>query len=192
MDRKTVFKPNLGRFAATSEEERNKILSDRHRKNTDRATKSNMKILSEYLLEKGYPPLLEICDEALPDLFEKFYTDLRKMDGDIYKITSLKCIRAGINHEMKQTRNIDIILDTRFVKANEMFRGVTKQAKKQGKGVIKGTKDISDDDMEKIGQYFDHDLMNQPNPQLVQKCVLFYIIYFLCCRGREISVRNDN
>lgn len=39
--------------------------------------------------------------------------------------------------------------------------------------------------MAKLAAFFDHDIMNNPNPRLLQKAVLFNIIYYFCRRGRQ-------
>ena len=39
--------------------------------------------------------------------------------------------------------------------------------------------------MERITEYFNHDHLNKPDPKRLQKHLVFYIIYYFCCRGRE-------
>ena len=39
--------------------------------------------------------------------------------------------------------------------------------------------------MTKLGVYFMHDMEDKPEPRKLQQCVMFYIIYFFCCRGQE-------
>ena len=86
---------------------------------------------------------------------------------------------------MKSKRGLDLISNEAFVKANEMFCGVNKQKRIQGLGSTKSTPVISEADLQKISEYFDHDIMNHPSPKKVQQCLIFYIIYFFCHRGRE-------
>ena len=66
-----------------------------------------------------------------------------------------------------------------------MFKGVLVEAKKTGHGVKRPTAKITEEDLFKIGQFFHHDHMNYPNPKLLQKNMIFYIISFFCQRGRE-------
>ena len=66
-----------------------------------------------------------------------------------------------------------------------MFKGVSKIARQNGKGSTKSYPVIEQEDLECIATYFLHDYMNAPDPRKIQKCVLFYIIYFFCHRGRE-------
>ena len=185
LDLQPNFDLNLPRFDSKSEIDLKVILDERNAKNTKRATKNNMKIFYDYLEGKNYKPLLDLADEELPDILFKFYGDLRRMNGEVYKLQSLKCIRAGINRYTKAERNLDIISDVRFSRANELFKGKSKVVCKEGKGSTKLYPVIADEDLERIATYFLHDVCNKPDPRKLQKCVLFYIIYFFCRRGRE-------
>ena len=82
-------------------------------------------------------------------------------------------------------RTIDIVTDPRFMRSNMVFDGVQVKAKKTGKGLVHSTPHISEDDMKKIGIYFDVDHVTKPNPRVLQHCVLFYVMYFFCRRGQE-------
>ena len=65
------------------------------------------------------------------------------------------------------------------------FKSVQVQAKKIGKGSRQSTAVISEEDMLKIGQYFDVDYTKDPNAYRLRECIMFYIIYFFCRRGQE-------
>ena len=71
------FKINTGHFGSTTEEEKAKLMENRNAKNTNRATKSSLRCLMNYLIEKGRPALSEISDDKLPSLLLDFYTDMR-------------------------------------------------------------------------------------------------------------------
>lgn len=178
-------KKDKKRFASTTSNEKEKLFDERVKKNTQRATKNAIKTLSEYLDEKDHKKLEEIADDDLPEILLNFYTDLRKVDGGQYKLQTLKCLRAGINRFTKEKRNLDIIQDVRFTRTNEMFKAVTTQARREGRGSTKSYPPIEEEDLAKLAQYFDQDFMNNPNPKKLQKCLIFYIIYFFCRRGRE-------
>lgn len=183
-----MAEPNVkkkSRFATTTTDQEHQLMDERVKKNTQRATKNAIKTLEEYLMEKNHKPFDELADDELPDILYHFYTDLRKVDGGMYKLQTLKCLRAGINRYTKDKRNLDIIKDLSFTKTNEMFKAVTTRARKEGRGSTKNYPPIEDDDMAKLAEYFDHDFMNQPDPKRVQKCAIFYIIYWFCRRGRE-------
>ena len=123
--------------------------------------------------------------EDLPEILQNFYPNLRRVDGEDYKLQSIKCIRAGINRWTKANRNVEIISDVCFAKANEIFKGVSKMARENGKATTKSTPVMKQEDLERIATYFLHDIMNNPDPKKLQRCVLFYIIYFFCCYGHE-------
>ena len=184
-DSKLLSPDNNSRFYSKSNDEIKSILEGRSAKNTKRATKSNIKTFVDYLSEKGLPTLDQIDMADLPEILENFYPNLRRINGEDYKLQSLKCIRAGINRWTKEHRNTDIIADVRFTKVNEIFKGVSKIARQTGKGSTKSYPKIKYEDLERISNYFLHDIMNKPDPRRVQRCVLFYIIYFFCRRGRE-------
>lgn len=172
-------------FGSSTSEDQSKLMQERNRESTARATRGMVKILTDYLAEKKMTPLPDLTDDELPDILYQFYTNLRKAKGREYKLQSLKCIRAGLNRYMKEQRNLDIIKDLCFTRTNEMFKAVTVKAKKSGLGSTKSNPPIEPDDMAKLAAHFDHDIMNNPNPRLLQKAVLFNIIFFFCHRGRQ-------
>ena len=70
-------------------------------------------------------------DADLPEVLFKFYAEVQpkkidpsKPNTDTYANTTLLCVRAGINRQIKEKRGIDIINDVRFVKSNELFKGM--------------------------------------------------------------------
>ena len=136
------------------------ILDGQNAKNTQRATKTSIKTFLYYLSEKQLPAIIDLDMEDLPRILENFYANLQRVDGSEYKLQSIKCIRAGINRWTKSNRSVDIINDTKFTKANEIFKEISKIARH-------------------------NDTMNDPNPKKLQQCVLFYTIYFFCRHGHE-------
>ena len=127
-------------FVEVSEEDRQKILQNRVAQNTRRATKLWVTRFQEFIAKKhkngkfAESSLVEVCDADLPKKLEIFYTELRDKNGELYKNTTMKAMRAAINRFIKETRGIDVVNDDRFVICNEMFRGVTKMNKEEGKG----------------------------------------------------------
>ena len=152
------FDLQLSRFGPTTSDERKKIMDKCNARNTNKATKSTLGILTDYLKEKNKPELKDIETEDLPDILLQFYMNVKKSDGDDYCVQSMKCIRAGINRHLKAERRIDIISSDLSVKANEMFCEVNKQRCIDGKGSVKSTPAITDEDLETISRYFHHDL----------------------------------
>ena len=73
-----------GRFAANTEEDIAKILSEKDAENTKRATKSAVKCLQQYLLATNAETLNfdEYTAEELASVLTKFYADARKQNGE--------------------------------------------------------------------------------------------------------------
>ena len=76
--------------------------------------------------------------ETLPPLQEaltKFYSEARNESGDLYKKNTLTNTRYGINRFLSE-KKFDIIKDHAFVNSNKMFKVMTVQLKREGKGGI--------------------------------------------------------
>ena len=86
---------------------------------------------------------------------------------------------------VQREEKIDIIADGPFMKSNMMFKAVQVEGKKEGRGVRKSTPPITETDMTKLAAYFNNDHVVRPNPRLLQKNVIFNIIYYLCHCGQE-------
>ena len=171
-------------FKTKTVDEIQQLLDGKEKKNTQKSTKSAIKQLRQFLHEKNWPDVTDISNECVPEILFEFYCSIRPKNSEKYAIQSLKCIRAALNRWFKTEREIDIIKDPGFVRTNEMFKGVLVDAKKNGKPK-KSTPKISQIDLEKIGEYFQHDYMNDPQPKKLQQNMIFFILYFFCRRGCE-------
>ena len=87
----------------------------------------------------------------------------------------MKCIRAALNRHFKATRGLDIISDSRFIGANEMFRRMTRKDKKEGRGETQSMPTIEPKDFTKLSNYFKTKIAGPPNPAVLQNIVVFYI-----------------
>jgi hypothetical protein len=66
--------------------------------------------------------------------------DARTKTGELYRGTSLKALRYGLNRYLKDpplNKKIDIIKDTSFNNANKLFQTAMKEIKQEGKGDVK-------------------------------------------------------
>lgn len=176
---------DIARFGSSTVKDQDELMQDRVKENTQRATKNAIKVLRDYLAEKRLGHLEDLDNKDFPQILYDFYSNLRKVDGGNYKLQTLKCIRAGINRYTKEVRNLDIINDTSFSRTNEMFKAISTKARKLGLGSTKSTPPIEDEDLARCVEYFHHDLMNHPDPRKLQRNILFNIIYYFCCRGRQ-------
>ena len=66
-----------------------------------------------------------------------------------------------------------------------MFRGVTKKARREGRGSSEHKEAINEDEMNTLSQYFTKNMQGSLNGRHLQEIVLFNIIYFIRRRGRE-------
>ena len=180
------FKPVSGRFGVSTDAEKVKILTERNAKNTNKSTIGAVRCLEEYLKEKSLPNIENTTDNELPSVLEDFYVNARtKKTHERYHTQSLKCLRSALNRFFQETRQINIINDPPYLQANMMFKGVQVQAKNEGKGARRSTPVIKEEDMATLARFFTHDQVTSPQPCLLQRNVIFNIIYYFCCRGQE-------
>ena len=172
-------------FKHKSDQEKLKILEEKDKASTQKATAGALRQLKEYLLVNKLPKVDDLTVDHLADILYDFYPAIKPQKGDDYSVQSLKCIRSALARHFRAVRGIDITKDSPFVKCNEMFRAVTVHSKKQGKGVRTPHPPITSIDMERISEYFNHDHITLPDPRHLQKHMLFYIIYYFCRRGWE-------
>ena len=131
--------------------------------------------------KKSKRPLKEVnCDTEELDSQNSVY-----QEEEEYKNSSLKCMRAALNRYFKETKGLNIITNENFIQANEMFRGVTKKGRREGRGSSDHKNPINDDDMKKLSEYFETKMRGPPNGRHLQELILFNIIYFMGRRGRE-------
>lgn len=172
------------RFLSKNKSEKQETLDGRVAPSTRKATQTWMKCLNDYLVEKEIGNSIDEVDtEKLPNILFDFYTEVRSTKNETYKNTTLRCLRAGINRHMKETRSIDIVSDKRFIRCNEMFRGVQKEGKKNSKGSITHKEVIESEDLERLRDYFSRYMA--PDPTILQRMVMFNIMFYMCRRGRE-------
>lgn len=189
----------MPRFKTVSGEKKEEIRGKRKAPNTNRATKLWIQCFREYLTEKNLKAIDDIETKDLPGILEQFYSEVRKKekrenqesakpdaeDERNYKNTTLKAIRGALARHFKETRSIDIISNEAFIKANQIFEGVQKINKELGLGSIKSKPPIEHADLLKLGTYFKACMEGPPNPKALQEIVMFYLIFYLCRRGRE-------
>ena len=154
---------------------------------TQKATISAVNLLKEFLTETQMVNFDDILDDrsTLARILYDFYATIKPQKSQDYSVQTLECIRSGLARHFRAITGVDIIKDTEFTKANEMFRAVTVHSEKKGKGVRNSTPTITPINMERIIEFFNYDHVTRPDPKCLQKHLLFYIIYYFCRRGRE-------
>lgn len=172
------------RFLKLKSNDKKNIMDERFKQNTRKATQTWLKCINDYVKERKMGNTLdEVSSKDLPDVLYDFYAEVRSTKKQRYKNTTLKCLRAGINRHIKETRSIDIVSDPQFIKCNELFKGVQKVGKKEGKGSIKHKDVIESEDMERLRDYFSKYMT--PDAVIFQKFVMFNIMFYMCRRGCE-------
>ena len=144
-------------FDKKSKEDTDKIIYERSAENTRNGTKTWINLLNKYIVLRHEGNSIEdVKDEDLPDLLERFFTELKKPKGknndqnEPYKNSSMRVIRGGINRYLKEKRNIDIMSDDRFIRCKFLFQGVMKQNKAKGYGSIVHKNPICPKDLAKL------------------------------------------
>ena len=124
----------------------------------------------------------------MPDLDKvlgHFYMEARTKDGDLYRGKSLASLRYGLNRYLKappNSKTFDIIHDTTFVGSNELFKLAMQDAKVQGKGDVRHTPVITEDDRQKLYR----SIYLCPNtPSGLANKVQFDIRLYFCRRANE-------
>ena len=178
-------KPMKYRFKSRSKQDTEQLLKGKDKTSTQRATQIYLAQFKRFLNVKHLPEVDDIPTSDLDSILFDFYSAIQPQKKDDYCVQTLKCIRAGLNRYFRQERGIDIAKDPMFTRANEMLKAVQVDAKKKGLGVKQKYPPISEIDLERIAEYFNHDHVTKPDPKCLQQNMIFYIIYFFCRRGRE-------
>ena len=102
-----------------------------------------------------------------------------------YKNTSMKAIRGALCRYFKDKRSIDIMSGEAFICANSVFTGILQINKEKGLGNIESKSELTQFDMNILQDYIKKSMVGPPNPHLLQEIVIFYVLFYMCRRGRE-------
>ena len=149
-----------------------------------------MLTFSDWLLTPGnkfsVTPIKEMNGEEFDVCVKSFYTSTRKQDGQLYKSSSLKAIRAAIDrylHMLPHSKQFSIIADPAFTEANKVLDAFVKELRKSGKisGVVH-KKAISKQQVEKLFQSGELGLADTKDRAPLQRTAWFCLgIYFGRC-----------
>ena len=175
----------MERFGSRDEVEIDGMLENIHSINTKKSNKKASKALSEYLKSRGEPNEFESFDsEKLNRILTHFYLNVRKVDGNFYKTSSLENLRFSLNRHLQLTRKdgIDIIKDHDFRSSNMSFRAAMKELKTNGKGDTKHFPEIKEEELKQI---YSSALLKLDTPYHLQNKVQFDIRLYFTRRGGE-------
>ena len=127
--------------------------------------------------------------EELNACLKSFYTSARKQDGQFYKASSLKAIRAAIDRYLRMaphSKQFSIVADPAFTEANKILDAFVKELRKSGKisGVVH-KKAISKQQVEKLFQSGELGPADTKDPAQLQRTAWFYLGVYFGRRGRE-------
>ena len=139
------------RFASVDTKKMEQILKEKDSLNTQKATARSMRLLTKYLEEKDMPTDVDTyLIDQLDNVLSKFYTEARSEKEELYKKTTLKNTRYGIQRYLSDKRNIDIIKDKEFIGSNKVFQAMSIQLKREGLGGVEHYPPVEEDNLRKI------------------------------------------
>ena len=148
---------------------------------------------SDWLLTSGnkfsVTPIEEMNKEELNACLKSFYTFARKQDGQFYKSSSLKTIRAAIDRYLRMpphSKQFSIVADPAFTEANKILDAFVKDLRKSGKisGIVH-KKAISKQQVEKLFQSGELGPADTKDPAKLQRTAWFYLDIHFGRRSRE-------
>ena len=157
---------------------------------------------SEYLREIDEPDNFEYYDvPKLADVLRKFYGSVRNKSGDLYSRSGYVSLRAAINRYLTSppyNKTINIMKDREFMAANQVFTGVLRKMREDGKDTTKHKSAISEGDFRKM---YDSGVLSDATPNSLLRKVFVDISLNFGRRGREglrnltkdsIAIRTDD
>ena len=174
-----------GRFGTTTTDEYASRRLNVNSKNTRKANSRSANTLRSYLLEKGYTRVNfeQWSARELSDVLRLFYLDIRKVNGEKYKTSSLENFRHSLNRHIQSVNpDIDIMRNREFADANLSFRTMMTELKREGLGATEHYPTISTSDLQKMYQSYRLDI---DTPVGLQNKVQFDIRLYFFRRGSE-------
>ena len=148
---------------------------------------------SDWLLTSGnkfsVTPIEEMNKEELNACLKSFYTSARKQDGQFYKSSSLKAIRAAIDRYLRMpphSKQFSIVADPAFTEANKILDAFVKELRKSGKiSSVVHKKAISEQQVENLFQSGELGPADTKDPAQLQSTTWFCLGIYFGRRGRE-------
>ena len=124
-------------------------------------------------------------EEVVAGYLRRFYAEARQKNGDIYSKSAYGNIRSAIQRHITSppyNKTYSIMTSAQFKQANNVFKGQLKANRCSGLDKTQHITAITDNDMTRIKTHLMH---NTQTPKGLQDKVLFDILFFFGCRGRE-------
>ena len=105
------------------------------------------------------------------------YAEARKTDGTSYSKSTSNSLRFGLNLHFKATRGFDIINDSYFTDANEVFGAKCVDLKRQGLARVEHKPLIREEDLKKL---YESGVFCLNDPEKLQNKVFFEVMLYFC------------
>ncbi|XP_069459944.1 uncharacterized protein [Ambystoma mexicanum] len=178
--------PSRKRHAVADESQLDSLEIERNELRTRLQTKWAVDLFKGWLKESKRDVAFEnLSGENLCQLLRTFYAEVRNSKGEEYHIQSLVCVRAGINRYLNSppfSRGINIMHDTTFTAANNVFLGIIKRIRREAKGIRERHGAITREDLFKLRS---SPLFATTQPTTLLNKVWFEVQLHLARRGRE-------
>ena len=144
-----LTKDGKPRFATVNEEDFLAILQNKDCANTQRAAEKCGNGFKAHLTSKEMPLNFEEWEQQrLAEVLSKFYVEVRREDGKLYKTGLMINIRAGLNRYLKNKgKAIDLIKEPVFAQANFSFQAQQVKLKEEGRGDTEHYPEIDENDL---------------------------------------------
>uniref|UniRef100_A0A9J7XN91 Zgc:174877 n=1 Tax=Cyprinus carpio carpio TaxID=630221 RepID=A0A9J7XN91_CYPCA len=176
----------ISRSANVSSADLDELEHNRNESSTIKQTVWAVNCFKAWLREKQLTVDFKTVDKSeLNLMLREFYGSIRTSKGELYGIRSYVALRAGLNrfmNELPLNRAWNLMQDTEFRSANNVFKGVVKQIRRSGRDTTTHYPPISPEDQ--------HLLKHSPaldpgNPKGLLNKVWFDIQLHFGLRGKE-------
>ncbi|CAC5387501.1 unnamed protein product [Mytilus coruscus] len=172
------------RFLTLSNDDTCNFIEEMKNDNTKRKTKSDVKLLTEWLKENN--ELRAVEDISVPELNQylaRFYLSVRSRTNEEYEPDSLKSIQSSINMHLMEKNGINILKDKEFHHSREVLSAKRKHLKSQGLGNKKLKADPFSST--EIDMLFEQNLLGTGNPEALLNTIWLNNTLHFGMRGRK-------
>jgi hypothetical protein len=107
-------------------------------------------LFRKYLQEKEFDPAFDSYDkQTLDKKLCNLYAEARTVDGELYKKSSLRTTRHGLNRYLVNIFDADLTKDAEFKESEKVFFAVCTDLKRQGFGGVDHHPPVDDSDLKK-------------------------------------------
>lgn len=161
--------------------ESTRLLNNLSCRNTEKNTKSTMKIFCDYLEHKNLNIDKIVEDNALFDqTLSNFFSSVLKENGDDYKKNSFVSLKNGIRRYFTEKYDIDISNKSIFKLGWDMYRAKLKDIRQKGLGNTVHKPKIQSEDLVKC-----YESLDLTKAKGLQRKIFIDIIVYFGVRGRE-------